>query len=242
MTSIKPFSPVAAQILAAAPREFTQGIAAGGPGCVRPGPFNPGPFKPGPFNPGPFKPSPLPPFPFPAGGDRDARVQGNQLHNIADGVRNGSITAQEAEKLLAQQKQLADATAAAKADGKVSFFERLHLNAMEAKAGRSIDQAKNNFEFDFFAAFDPSAQKQANQLDQIGYGRQNGNITHTEASKLLGQQTNIADQRGDADQGFEQYFLNRAQAQAGDDIRHHSRPGTQRDAFPIFRALGGIAG
>jgi hypothetical protein len=222
MTSIKPFSAAAAHVLSAAPKEFTQGIAAGGPGCVRPGPV------------GPFKPMP-PPFPF--GGDRDARVQGNQLHNIADGVRNGSITAQEAEKLLAQQQELAKATQAAKADGHVSFFERLKLNAMEAKAGRSIDQAKNNFDRDFFAGFDGSAQRQANQIDKIANGRTNGNITHSEASKLLGQQTQIADQRGNPENIFGNFMLDRAQDQASNDIHRHSRPGTQFNLRDLL--LGG---
>jgi hypothetical protein len=177
-------------------------------------------------------PTPLPPFPFPGKGDAHAQTQGNQLHDIAEGVRNGSITAQEAEKLLAQQKQLADATQAAKADGKVSFFERLQLSAMERSAGRAIDGAKNNSQQDFFAGFDPTAQRQANQIDRIAHGRENGNITHSEASKLLGQQTDIADQRGDVDSRFESFMLDRAQDQASGDIRTHSRPGTQGGLTP----------
>ena len=177
----------------------------------------------------PFKPLP--------GGDRDARVQGKQLHDIAEGVRNGSITSNEAEKLLAQQKELADATAAAKADGKVTLGERLRLAAMEAKAGKAIDQAKNNFQRDPFARFDSSAQKQASQIDRIANGRTNGNVTHTEASKLLGQQERIADHRNDGN-FIGSFMANMEQSQADGDIRHHSRPGTQRDfnILPFFRA------
>jgi hypothetical protein len=181
----------------------------------------------------PFKPLP--------GGDLDARVQGKQLHDIAEGVRNGSITSNEAEKLLAQQKELADATAAAKADGKVTLGERLRLAAMEAKTGKAIDQAKNNFQRDFSAPFDPSAQKQASQIDRIANGRQNGNITHTEASKLLGQQKDIADHRNDGN-FFGSFLANHEQNQAEGDIRRHSRPGTQHDfnILPFFR--GSITG
>ncbi len=228
MTSIKSNSAAFAHVLAAAPKEM-QGIMAGGPGCVRPGP-----------TPMPFPPSPMPPFPGRTG-DRDARVQAGQLHDIADGVRNGSITTQEAEKLLAQQKQLADATAAAKADGNVSFFERLQLNAMEAKAGRSIDQAKNNFEQDFFADFDPTAQVQADQIDQIANGRQNGNITHNEASGLLGQQTNIADARGNMDSMSDLFSLAGQQGQAAGDIQNQSRRGDQTKPFlpPFPKPLPG---
>jgi hypothetical protein len=187
----------------------------------------------------PFLP-PFPPKPLP-GGDLDARVQGKQLHDIAEGVRNGSITSNEAEKLLAQQKELADATAAAKADGKVTLGERLRLAAMEAKTGKAIDQAKNNFQRDFSAPFDPSAQKQASQIDRIANGRQNGNITHTEASKLLGQQKDIADHRNDGN-FFGSFMANHEQNQAEGDIRRHSRPGTQHDfnILPFFR--GSITG
>jgi hypothetical protein len=166
--------------------------------------------------------------------DAHARAQGRQLHEIADGVRNGSITEQEAERLLKQQQDLTKAHTEAKADGKITKEEALRLRLMEAKADLSIHVAGNNKDRDVFARFDSDAQRQANQLDRLANGRSNGNITNSEASKLLGQQVAIADARGDADSPLENFMLNRQLAQADRDIKHHSRPGTQFGPFKPF--------
>jgi hypothetical protein len=172
----------------------------------------------------------FPPFPRPTA-DAHARTQGRQIGEIADGVRNGSITEQEAEKLLKQQQELTKAHTEAKADGKVTKEEALRLRLMEAKANLSIHMAANNKDRDVFARFDGDAQRQANQLDQLANGRSNGNITNSEASKLLGQQVAIADARGDADSPIENFMLDRQLDQADRDIKHHSRPGTQFGPF-----------
>jgi hypothetical protein len=223
MSSIKSVGPSIAPRISAEPKAS---IVAGGSGCIPQKPFPGKPFPPS-FPP-PFPGKPLPPI-FPGRGDAHARTQGNQLHDIADGVRNGSITAQESEKLLAQQQKLAQATQAAKADGKVTLAEQLKLSMMERQADRAIDSATNNRERDFFTG--GNAQRQADQIDRIANGRTNGNITHSEASKLLGQQVGIADARGDADTKLESFMLGQELNQADRDITLHSRPGTQFGGF-----------
>jgi hypothetical protein len=177
----------------------------------------------------------FPPFPTKPTADAKTRAtQGDQLHDIADGVRNGSLTEQEAETLLNEQKAIADAQKAAMADGKLSLGEKLRLSLMQGRAGQNIDRASHNSQRDVFAHFDSDAQRQAAQIDQIANGRTNGNITNSEAGKLLGQQAQIADAR-DNTGGLSGLVADLKQAQAQKDIDRHSKPGTQFDFVPLFR-------
>ncbi len=181
-------------------------------------------------------PFPLPPVFKPA----DAKVratQGNQLHEIAHDVRNGSVTAQEAEKLLKEQQDIAKATQQAMADGKLTKEEQLKLNLMQARAELHIYQASHNSSREAFARFDSDAQRQAGQIDRLANGRTNGNITNSEATELLGQQTQIADARGDADSPLENFLLDRKLDQADREISYHSKPGTQFDFKPFPHPL-----
>lgn len=159
--------------------------------------------------------------------DGTSKTQGRQLNDIADGVRNGSITSQEAEKLLKQQQEIATAQQQAKADGKVTKEEARELRMLQARAELSIYGATKNGERDMFAPFDSNAQRQADQLERLGNGRSSGNITTAESSKLLGQQVGIADARGDADSPLETAALDGKLDAADKDISLHSRPGTQ---------------
>ncbi|WP_224366579.1 hypothetical protein [Hyalangium versicolor] len=170
--------------------------------------------------------------------DRKTRAtQGNQLHEIADGVRSGSITAQESETLLKEQQAIADAQKQAMSDGKLSLAEKLKLGLMQARADRNIQQASHNGSRDFFAPLNANAQRQAGQIDQLATGRTNGNITNSEASKLLGQQVEIADARGDADSKPEAAQLQSQLSKADGDIARHSKPGTQLDVLPFPHPL-----
>jgi hypothetical protein len=78
----------------------------------------------------------------------------------------------------------------------------------------------------------------------IAEGRRNGNITHSESVKLLGQQADIASTRGPFT-GWDQTdpLTQFKQQRAGRDIHLHSQPGTQFDfgdflprpkPFPLF--------
>ncbi len=171
------------------------------------------------------RPIPFPPFPRP--GDANGRTQARQLHDIAEGVRNGSITPQEAERLLKQQENISQATERAMADGKLTTEEKLKLQLMQAQADLNIYQAGHNGQRDFFARFDSTAQEQAKQIDQIANGRTNGNITASEASELLDEQKDIAEERGDAHSFFDRLLVQLEQAQAGGDIAFDSLPGDQ---------------
>ncbi|MBN1208877.1 MAG: hypothetical protein JXB05_28725 [Myxococcaceae bacterium] len=179
---------------------------------------------------------PTPPLPFPSKPSPvDARTratQGDQLHQIADGVRNGSLTEKEAETLLKEQQAISNAQRDAMADGKLTLGERLKLGMMQARADHNIDRLQNNFSRDTFALLDADAQRQAGQIDQIANGRTNGNITNYEAGKLLGQQASIADSR-DNSGPFSNFVTDFKQDQAQNDIARHSKPGTQFDFHPL---------
>jgi hypothetical protein len=174
----------------------------------------------------------------------DAKVratQGDQLHDIADGVRDGSVTAQESERLLKEQQKIADATRKAMADGKLSIGERLNLGMMQARADQNIEAAKGNLNRDFFAGNNKAAQRQADQIDTLADGRTSGNITNSEAGSLLGQQVEVSDARGDADTLGETLEVNSKLGEAEKDIKRHSEKGTQIDwetlPFPHPRPL-----
>jgi hypothetical protein len=182
---------------------------------------------------------PLPPLP-PFIKQADAKVrgkQGDQLHAIAEGTRNGSVTAQESEKLLKEQQAIADATRKAMADGKLSFGEQLKLGMMQASAQAHIDEARGNSSRSPFAALDSNAQRQADQLDRLAKGRASGNITNSEAGELLGQQVEVADARGDADSAQERAALGGKLDNADKELSRHSAAGTQWDWKPLPHPL-----
>jgi hypothetical protein len=179
---------------------------------------------------------PHPPFPpFPRPGDANGRTQGRQLHDIAEGVRNGSITSQEAERLLQQQENISKATDKAMADGKLTTGEKLQLQLMQAQADLSIYKAGTNGQRDVFARWDSGAQTQAAQIDRIANGRSNGTITANEATGLLDQQEQIADVRGDFGGWLGNVVTNFLQNMADGNIRFHSLPGDQDKwgPFPV---------
>jgi hypothetical protein len=188
-------------------------------------------FKPGKPGIGIIKPFPLPPLFQP-----DAKTRGtqaNQLGQVADGVRDGSITAQESEKLLKEQQDIAAYQQKAMADGKLSKGEQLQLGVMQARAALNVHQASTNGDRNVFAGLDQNAQRQADQIDQIAAGRRSGNVTNTEARELLGDQVEIADARGDADSLGERLELGNKLNEADREIKHHSKPGTQWDLKPF---------
>ncbi len=182
-------------------------------GIVRPGPYLP---------PDIFQPD-----------AKTRATQANQLDQIAQGVRNGSITAQEAEKLLAEQAKISDYQKQAMADGFLSQEERLKLGVMQAGAALNTYQAANNGDRNAFAGLDRNAQRQADQISRIADGRRSGNVTNTEAGHLLRDQVEIADARGDADSPREHLALNQKLSEADRDINYHSQKGTQLHLKPL---------
>jgi hypothetical protein len=169
-------------------------------------------------------------------------TQGNQLHQIADGVRSGSLTEREAQGLLKEQEAISNYQKSAMADGRLSLGERIHLAVMQGQAQGHISSARGNFERDFFAGFDSQAQRQAGQIDQIANGRANNTITNSEAGKLLGQQADIASTLGSSNPWVKHLLGDLQQAAAQSDITRHSRPGTQIDFQPFRVGVGGLGG
>jgi hypothetical protein len=203
------------------------GIVEGG--CIPGGP-HPLPYP----QPGP-PPLPLPhPMPPIFQGDAKTRAtQANQLDQISQGVRSGSITAQEAEGLLKEQTKIADYQKQAMSDGFMSTEERLRLDVMQAGAALNTFQAATNGDRNAFANFDRSAQHQADQISRIADGRRSGNITNSEAGHLLRDQVEIADARGDADSFGEHIALHQKLRAADRDINYHSQRGNQFHFEPL---------
>jgi hypothetical protein len=182
-----------------------------------PGPF-PGPIA-GPFpNPTPL-PFPLPsPFPRPTPGptlkdrfltpDRSARLadrQADQLEDIQQGVRDGSVSQEEAQRLLSQQSRVSNATARATADGVITEAEAAQIRKLQSQADDSIFEATTSREFRTQVQ-DPSlTERQAQQIASIAEGVRNGTLTGAEARTLLREQVGVAE------------ALERAQSSFGND-------------------------
>ena len=160
-------------------------------------------------------------------------TQANQLDQIAQGVRNGSLTAQEAEKLLAEQAKISDYQKQAMADGFLSKEEQLRLDVMQSTAALNNFQAANNGDRNAFARFDGNAQRQADQISRIADGRRSGNVTNSESGHLLRDQVEIADARGDADSPGERAALQGKLNAADRDIKYHGQQGNQFHFEPL---------
>lgn len=166
---------------------------------------------------------------------KDVRTtQSQQLHQVADGVRDGSISGKESEKLLTEQKSIAEATQDALSDGKLSLRERIKLGAMQTLAADNIHEAGGKVpDLVLPRAPSPNAERQAGQIDRLADGRSNGSITDNEASKLLGQQAEISEARSGLSVSGTLSVGKKLDA-ADDDLTRHSRPGEQRDLKSLF--------
>jgi uncharacterized membrane protein YebE (DUF533 family) len=70
--------------------------------------------------------------------------QENQAARIDQGVQKGTLTPREQRKLHREQKVVAKAEAAAKADGTVTRTERRQLHHLQAHASRDIHRQKHD--------------------------------------------------------------------------------------------------
>ncbi|KFE64665.1 hypothetical protein [Hyalangium minutum] len=75
-------------------------------------------------------------------GDPTAKAQASQIGQIAQGVRNGSLTGAEANTLLTDQADIAQTVADAKADGEVDFIEEQMVNIRQDAASYEIGKEK----------------------------------------------------------------------------------------------------
>lgn len=68
----------------------------------------------------------------------------NQKQRIVDGVKDGELGFKETAKLLKQQAEIRKFERKAKADGTVTFGERVRLHRELNQAGKNIKRKKNN--------------------------------------------------------------------------------------------------
>ena len=72
--------------------------------------------------------------------------QATQIGQIAQGVRSGSLTGEEASNLLTGQSDIAQSAAEAQSDGEVDFIEKQTLNILQDAATFGISQEKHDTE------------------------------------------------------------------------------------------------
>ncbi len=72
--------------------------------------------------------------------------QATQIGQIAQGVRSGSLTSEEASNLLTGQSDIAQSAAEAQSDGEVDFIEKQTLNILQDAATFGISQEKHDTE------------------------------------------------------------------------------------------------
>jgi CRISPR/Cas system-associated endoribonuclease Cas2 len=241
---------------------------APGAGCYRPAP-SPDPIRP---LPAPIEGRPVPGFPrlppgggcFPVptplphplpghGGLRDlinkarssavANTQANQLERIQRGVEDGTISQEEAAKLLKQQAAIADTIKRAQADGFISDSERAAIQRQQMQASFGIHEARSSFEFETFFRNEGAAQTQAAQIGSIAESIRSGDLSSSESSSLLRGQADIARDSAEAQaDGYvdplEQFDTAMRQAKAGRDIHREKQDFEKaphgRNRFPII--------
>jgi len=122
-----------------------------------------------------------------------ANAQASQLQQIQSGVQRGSISSQEATKLLEQQAKIADAIKAAQADGNMTASERANIQRMQGQAGSSVAQASRSFDIKHLMSGNRELNARlAEQVGSIAQGIRSGTLTGGEASTLLKNQASIA--------------------------------------------------
>lgn len=82
----------------------------------------------------------------PAFADRVDERQARQAERIRDGLRDGSITRQEAQRLKAEQDRIAALERQAERDGRVTREERARLEAAQDRASKNIRAEKHDAE------------------------------------------------------------------------------------------------
>ena len=158
-------------------------------------------------------------------------TQSSQLHQVADGLRKGTVSAKEAETLLKSQQDFTAKRNTAMADGKLSAKEQIELQLIQQNLQKQISAAAKDAGGSLnaiFTGFDKSIGQQAGQLDKLADGIGKGDVTRNEARTLLGQQVEIADARGDADSVKEHAEVTSLLSKADKTLESYSKPGNQQ--------------
>jgi hypothetical protein len=171
-----------------------------------------------------------------------ANTQASQIDSIRKGIQNGSITQQEAGRLLDQQAQVSRATASASADGVISASEAAGIRRLQRQASVDVFQATHNRERG--TTLDRAVGKeQAAQLNSIAQGVRSGSLTGAEADTVLTDQADIARTVAEAQADGEMDFIDQQtlairQGAADYEIRAEKRdtekaPHGSRLNFPV---------
>lgn len=83
---------------------------------------------------------------IPAAADVTDKRQARQADRIEQGIRDGSLTRREADRLIHEQRKIADFERQAKRDGHIDYIERRHLQAAQDRASRHIRHEKHDFQ------------------------------------------------------------------------------------------------
>ena len=112
-----------------------------------------------------------------------------QQQRIEQGLRDGSLTVQEAAALERGQARVSQMEARALADGRLTDAERARINEAQNRQSAAIDRERNDSQ-----RGDPNSrsaqrmqedvQRNANEQRRIAQGVQSGQITNREASRL----------------------------------------------------------
>ncbi|MFH1760266.1 MAG: hypothetical protein ABIA63_04120 [bacterium] len=132
------------------------------------------------------------------GEDRVDKRQERQHKRIEQGVKNGSITKEEAARLIKEQRKIKRAERRAKSDGELSKHERKTLEKRQDKASRHIASQKHDKQI---RGGKEVNVRQKNQRKRIMQGVKSGELTRDETKGLIGQQRKInrAEHRAKAD-------------------------------------------
>ena len=85
------------------------------------------------------------PAPTPTTGqDRIDKRQEHQQKRIAEGLKNGTLTPEEAKKLEGREARIQNAEEKAKADGTVTAKEAAKIEKMQDRASKKIHRKKHN--------------------------------------------------------------------------------------------------
>lgn len=177
----------------------------------------------------PGKPGLLDRFLTPHRSQQLANTQANQLDSIRKGIQNGSITQEEAGRLLDQQARVAQATAAASADGVITTLEAAKIRRLQGQAGRDVFVASHNRSRE--TPVDPSVtRRQAAQLGSIAQGVRSGSLTGAEANTVLADQADIARTAGAAQADGEVDFIEGQELGIRQDAASYEIGKEKRDA------------
>lgn len=121
--------------------------------------------------------------------------QHHQQHRIAQGVRNGELTAREAGRLEREQARIHAEERRYRADGVLSAAERRDLHQDMNRASRHIYEQKHDAQQRHTATQDPGIDaRQANQRQRIVRGARSGDLTGAELQALGAEQQAIREQ------------------------------------------------